>query len=110
MICANSGGCDRSNYNAVDLNGIVFTLRDWQDSKVEWTDTGSDLMQGRWVKGPQNVTWQASEQGSGMRMERLRVDGAEPWHFDHVHACDTSSDQTNGEFARIFPPCPTGGP
>jgi hypothetical protein len=110
MICANPSGCDRTNYNAVDLNGIVFTLRDWEDSKVEWTNTGSELMAGRWVKGPQDVTWQTSDQGSGLRMERLRVDGAERWHIDHGPECDTSSDQTNGTYARVFQPCPTGGP
>jgi hypothetical protein len=110
LICANPGGCDRTNYNAVDLNGIVFTLRDWEDAKVEWTNAGSDLMSGRWVKGAQNVTWQSSEKGSGLRMERLFVDGAQPWHIDHGPECDTSSDQTNGEYARVFQPCPTGGP
>jgi hypothetical protein len=110
MLCARAAGCDRSNYNAVDLNGIVFTLRDWQDSQVGFTNTGSDLLSGRWVKGPQNVTWQVSEQGSGIRMERLRVDGAERWSLDHGPECDTSYDQTNGAFARVFQPCPTGGP
>ncbi len=110
MICAAPSGCDRSNYNAVDLNGIVFTLRDWEDAKVEWTNTGSDLLSGRWVKGAQNVSWQSSDQGSGLRMERLFLDGAESWHNDHGPECDTSSDQTNGTYARVFQPCPTGGP
>jgi opacity protein-like surface antigen len=101
MLCARAAGCDRSNYNAVDLNGIVFTLRDWQDSQVGFTNTGSDLLSGRWVKGPQNVTWQVSEQGSGIRMERLRVDGAERWSLDHGPECDTSYDQTNGGRASL---------
>jgi hypothetical protein len=110
LICARTAGCDRANYNAVDLNGIVFTLRDWQDSKVEWTNSNSDLMRGRWVRGPQTVTWQASDQGSGLRIDRLRLDGAERYSIDHQSQCDTSSDQTNGTYARVFQPCPTGGP
>lgn len=112
MVCARSAGCDRSNYNATDLNGIAFTLRDWQDSQVSLTNAGSDLLQGRWVKGAQNVTWQSSDRGSGLRMERLRVDGAERYTLDYqaIGACDTSYTQTNGEFARKFQPCPTGGP
>lgn len=112
MVCARPAGCDRSNYNATDLNGIVFTLRDWEDSHVNFTDTGSDLMQGRWVKGTQSVNWQSSDKGSGLRMERLRVDGAERYNLDYqaIGACDTSSTQTNGQFARVFQPCPTGGP
>jgi hypothetical protein len=112
MVCADSRGCDRSNYNATDLNGIVFTLRDWQDSQVNLTNTGSDLLSGRWVKGSQEVDWQSSDKGSGLRMERLRVAGTEPYKLDYqeIGACNTSSDQTNGEFARSFQPCPTGGP
>jgi hypothetical protein len=43
-----------------------------------------------------------------MRMERLCVDDAQRWSFDHGPECDTSSDQTNGEYARVFQPCPTG--
>lgn len=112
MVCARPAGCDRSNYNATDLNGIVFTLRDWQDSQVNLTNGGSDLLQGRWVRGTQNVDWQSSDRGSGLRFERLRVDGAQRYVLDYqaIGACDTSSTQTNGEFARRFQPCPTGGP
>lgn len=112
MVCARSAGCDRSNYNATDLNGIVFILRDQQDSQVSLTDSGSDLLQGRWVKGAQNVTWQSSDNGSGLRFERLRVDGAQRYVLDYqaIGACDTAYTSTNGEFARKFQPCPTGGP
>jgi hypothetical protein len=112
LVCARPAGCDRSNYNAVDLNGIVFTLRDGQDSQVGFTNTGSELMRGQWVRGSQNVTWQSSDNGSGLRFERLRVDGAERYVLDYqaIGSCDTSYTSTNGEFARKFQPCPTGGP
>jgi len=109
LTCFRQAGCDRANFNAVDANTIVLTLADRQNSQVSFTN-GSALMQGSWVRGAQTVTWNASDNGSGLRWERLRVNGAERFVIDHRPACDLGSSGANGEFARQFAPCPTGGP
>lgn len=110
MQCVRPAGCDRSNYNATDLNGLLFILSDDVNSHVEFTGTGSALWQGRWVRGNHNATFQVSDLGSGLRHERLRIDGAQRWNWDHWPECNTSSSQVNGEWARSYQPCPTGGP
>ncbi len=112
LVCNLPGGCDRANYNAVDTNGFVFILSDDEDSKVSFFNTDSPLMGGQWVRGTQGVFWNASDKGSGMRFERVRVDGADRHviDFQALGGCNVTSSQTNGEFARTYQPCPTGGP
>ena len=110
LLCVRAAGCDRANYNSVDANGFVFILADESDSTVAFTNTGSALMQGQWVTGAQNVTFNVADQGSGIRWERMRVDGAQRWAWDHGPECNVSSSQTNGEWARSYQPCPVGGP
>lgn len=110
MECVRPEGCDRSGYNATDANGFVFILSDDSNSQVGFTNTGSALMQGQWVRGGQEVTWNTSDLGSGIRFERLRIDGALRDVIDYAGQCDTSTSGVNGEWARSFQPCPTGGP
>ncbi len=109
LTCMRQAGCDRSGWNAVDANTLTLTLADRQDSQAHFT-SGSALMAGGWVRGAHAVTWSASDQGSGLRWERLRLDGAERSVTDHRGACDLGSSGPSGEFARQFQPCPTGGP
>lgn len=110
LICVRAARCDVSGNNAADLNGIVFILADDSDSRVDFTNTDRSLLAGRWVKGTQDVTFDVSDSGSGIRWERLYVDGGELWNLDHGPECNTSSTQSNGEWARSYTPCPTGGP
>lgn len=112
LECVRAAGCDRSNYNAVDLNGLVFILSDDSPSQVAFTDPGSALMQGSWVRGAQSFNFNVADQGSGLRVERLRIDGAQRWEWDHWPECSggISSSPANGEWARTYQPCPVGGP
>jgi hypothetical protein len=110
LTCVRAKRCDVSGNNAADLNGIVFIVSDDSDPRVDFTNTDKALLAGRWVKGSQDVTFDLSDSGSGLRWERLFVDGAELWNLDHAAGCGTSSSQTNGEWARTYTPCPTGGP
>lgn len=112
LLCVRPAGCDRANYNAVDANGFVFVLNDDSPSQVSFADTGAPLMAGQWVRGTQKVSWSASDLGSGMRDERVRVDGAQRHLVDYqaMSQCNATASQTNGEFARTYQPCPTGGP
>ncbi|HEY5054415.1 MAG TPA: hypothetical protein VII45_13510 [Solirubrobacterales bacterium] len=107
MECVRPAGCDRSNFNATDANTFVFVLEDDQNSQVALTN-GSPLMTGQWVRGAQAATFNWTEHGSGIRFERIRIDGAERWSIDHqaTGECNTGSSQANGEFARVFQPCP----
>ncbi len=112
VICNLPGGCDRANYNAVDANSFVFILNDDENSKVAIDNVNDPIMKGEWVRGTQGVFWKSSDQGSGMRVERVRVDGAERYVLDNQARglCNATSSQTNGEFSRVYQPCPTGGP
>jgi hypothetical protein len=112
LRCVRPAGCDRANYNAVDANGFVFILDDDSPSKVSITHTTSPLLSGLWVRGAQTAYWDTTEAGSGMRFERVRVDGDMRGAIDYqaMGQCNATSSQTNGEFSRGYQPCPTGGP
>lgn len=105
LQCVRPAGCDRSGGNAADANTFVFTLADESPSQVGLTN-GSALMAGAWVRGAQAATYQFTELGSGIRVERVRVDGAERFNFDHAGACDMDFNGAVGLFARTFQPCP----
>ncbi len=104
LTCVRPAGCDRSNFNAADANTLVFTLNDDQDSKVAIDNT--PFTGGQWVRGPQSVNWNTSDNGSGIHDEWLRHDGSVDYHG--IAVCDTGFSGLNGEFARSFHPCPTG--
>lgn len=108
--CIRAARCDVSGNNAADLNGMVFILSDDSDSHPEFTQTESPLLADHWVTGNQSLTFSASDAGSGIREERVYVDGAEIWSLDHGAECATSVTPSNGEWARSYSPCPTGGP
>lgn len=108
MECVRSAGCDRSNFNAADSNTMLLTLDDPSPPVVAVGE--SALTAGRWVKGSQPITWATTEAGSGLRFERLRVDGGERVTSDYRSSCDIDTSEATGEFARGFEPCPRGGP
>jgi hypothetical protein len=112
LACVRPAGCDRANYNATDANGFVFILSDNVPSSTSFYNTGSPLLQGAWVRGVQEIGWNITEHGSGLRLERVRLDGQEidRVDFQAAGACSTSFSQTNGEAARGYTPCPVGGP
>ena len=108
LTCVRPAGCDRTNFNAVDANTLHLTLDDVSPSQIGIT--GGAISSGAWVRGVQNVTWNTSDLGSGLRAERLRVDGAQRQVLDWRGSCNLDANGTSGEFARDFVPCPTGGP
>jgi hypothetical protein len=108
LTCTRSAGCDRTNFNAVDANTMTLVLNDSDPAHVNLT--GGAVVSGEWARGAQNVTWNTSENGSGLRFERLRVDGAQRYLIDHRGSCNLDASEASGEFARDFQPCPTGGP
>lgn len=111
LECVRPAGCDRSNFNATDANTFVFILNDDQDSQVSF-DGNSPLIDGRWARGTHNLLWHSSDNGSGMRFERLFIDGSLRYTIDYQAAglCSTGFSPTNGEFGQSFSPCQTGGP
>ena len=106
MVCMSYGGCDRSGVNETDLNGMVFILSDEYPSVVNLIGTDQPFLSGQWVRGPQAIGYNWTELGSGMKMERVKVDGAVLSEIDH--SCDVGFSQTNGEYARTYQPCDTG--
>ncbi len=112
LICVRPAGCDRANFNATDANGFVVILNDDENSKIAFTSYNPQLIGGAWVRGIQGIVWNVSDNGSGLRFERLRVDGTERHVLDYqaMGQCNATYSQANGEFARTYQPCPTGGP
>ena len=108
MTCFRPAGCDRSGWNAVDANTITLVLADVSPSQVGLS--GGAILSGAWARGGQGFGWSSSDQGSGIRFERLRIDGAPLADYDYRGQCDLDATQASGEFARSFQPCPTGGP
>jgi hypothetical protein len=109
LTCVRPAGCDRANYNGTDVNTMAFTLVDDQNAQVGFTN-GSTLMSGAWSRGVQGVTYNDADNGSGLRWTYARVDGVERYRFDYRGGCNLDASQSNGEYARVFQPCPTGGP
>jgi len=111
LTCMRPAGCDRANFNAVDANTIHLTLADRQDPSVSFV--GSSTVNGSWVRGEQPISWHESDQGSGLRFSRLKVDGHTlgdgTIDYQANGGCDIGSSGASGEFARRFNPC-TGGP
>jgi hypothetical protein len=109
VTCFRPAGCDRAGHNVSDANTFVLILSDEQNSSVGFTGS-SAFMSGQWVKGNQTATYSWTENGSGIRFERLWVDNAERFGIDHVAAGQCNRDYwpaAGGEFARNFQPCPT---
>jgi hypothetical protein len=106
LTCFRPAGCDRTNFNAVDANTFVLTLADRFDSQVGWSGN-SPFMSGQWTRGNQSATFSWNELGSGIRFERIRIDGSERWSIDHVATGECNRDNWGGvgEFARNFSPC-----
>ncbi len=109
LTCFRAAGCDRSGFNAVDANSIALILDDVSPSQVNLTNTGAPFLGGQWVRGTQSVTYSWSDLGTGIRMERIRIDGDERFTLDHtaMGECDRNWTSANGEFARSFQPCAT---
>jgi hypothetical protein len=105
LECVRPAGCDRSGGNAADANTFVFTLADESPSQVSLTNGGGPIMEGHWVRGAQSATYQFTELGSGIRMERIRIDGGERFAIDHSGECSVDSNGAIGVFARAFQPC-----
>lgn len=107
MHCFRGGGCDRAGENYVDANSFQLIANDVAPPSVGFHGS-SAIMHGEWVRGTHEVTWHVSDVGSGLRRERLRVDGG--LRMERTHNCNVDSNGATGEFARDFVPCPTGGP
>jgi len=110
MTCVRPAGCDRANFNAVDANTMVLILADRQDASASFI--GSETVNGSWVRGWQGLSWFESEQGSGLRFSRLKVDNATlgdgTIDYQAGGSCNTGYSDYNHEFARVFQPCPVG--
>lgn len=107
LTCMRPAGCDTSGWNAVDANTMVLTLSDNWAPQTWLTNSDPALMSGAWVRGTRTASFGWSELGSGIAMERIRIDGADHWVVNHfaTSECDIGSSQINREFARAFQPC-----
>lgn len=110
LTCMRPAGCDRSNFNAVDANTMHLTLADRQDPSASFV--GSPTVDGTWVRGETAISWYESDQGSGLRFSRLKVDGNAlgdgTIDYQANGGCDIGWSGASGEFARRFNPCPGG--
>lgn len=107
LTCMRPAGCDRSGYSTVDANTIVLILDDAAPVELHLTNTDAPLLSGQWVRGNQTAYYSWSDQGSGIRMEWINIDNAQPFTIDHWNECNTGYSGPSGEFARAFQPCAT---
>jgi hypothetical protein len=107
VTCYRAAGCNRSGWNLVDANSFVFTLADTYPLELWLTNTSAPLLSGQWVRGTQTATYAWSDQGSGIRMEWVDIDGARQFTIDHASECAIGSSGVNGVFALGFQPCST---
>ena len=107
VTCFRPAGCDRSGENTADANTMALVLDDAAPVDLQLTNTSAPLLAGRWVRGTQTATYSWSDQGSGIRMEWIDIDGARKFTIDHWNECNTGASGPNGEFARVFQPCAT---
>lgn len=108
LTCMRPAGCDRSGWNDYDANTMTLMLEDVSPASAHFTENGDPLLSGVWVRGAHSASYQLFDQGSGLRMGRLAVDGSERQSDDFAGRCDRDSSQASGEFARNFKPCPEG--
>lgn len=106
MTCAKSGGCSTDGVNTADFNGLDFIMADEEKAKASYTKTGTDFLSGRWVKGRHVATFDTTDVGSGVRHDRMKIDGAEHWSY--LRSCSVSSTARSGEWARKYKPCDDG--
>ena len=111
MTCYRPGGCSREGWNAADANSIAITLNDKEAPHVNF-EGESHVFAGDWVKGNNAIAWRESDQGSGLRFSRLKVDGSTlsdgTIDYQANGGCRTGYSDANGEFARDFTPCTQG--
>jgi len=111
MTCYRPAGCSREGWNAADANSIAITLNDKSDAHVNW-EGDSHVLAGDWVRGNNAIAWRESDQGSGLRFSRLKVDGSTlsdgTIDYQANGGCRTGRSDANNEFARDFTPCTQG--
>ena len=111
MTCYRPAGCSREGWNAADANSIAITLNDKEAPHVNW-EGDSHVLAGDWVRGNNAIAWRESDQGSGLRFSRLKLDGATlsdgTIDYQANGGCRTGHSDANGEFARDFTPCTQG--
>ena len=107
LTCMRPAGCDTSGWNAVDFNTMVLTLSDNWTPQTWLTNSDPALMSGAWVRGTRTASFVWSELGSGIAMERIRIDNADHWVVNHFATgeCNVGYSQVNQDFARVFQPC-----
>ena len=111
MTCYRPAGCSREGWNAADANSIAITLNDKEAPHINFEGT-SHVFAGDWVKGNNAIAWRESDQGSGLRFSRLKVDGSTlsdgTIDYQANGGCRTGRSDANSEFARDFTPCTQG--
>ena len=111
LACVRPAGCSREGWNAADANSILITLQDKSDPHVNF-EGESPILNGDWVRGDNAIAWRESDEGSGLRFSRLKVDGSTlsdgTIDYQANGGCRTGHSDANGEFAADFTPCPRG--
>ncbi len=105
LECVRAAGCDRTGLTEADANGFVFVLSDDFDSRIDVTNASTPFMAGTWTAGAARASWSVTEQGSGLRLMRVAVDGANDAVYDYAPFCDTQTTASNGMSGRALAPC-----
>ena len=110
LWCVRPAGCDRTNFNAVDGNTFTLVANDKQDPQVSFVDAA--IIRGEWVRGYNPLSWFESDQGSGLRFSRLKVDNATlgdgTIDYQGNGGCRIGYRDGGREFGKSLQPCTLG--
>jgi hypothetical protein len=110
LWCVRPAGCDRTNFNAVDANSISLVLDDRSAPQVAFEDGAT--VRGDWVRGYQVLAWRDYDQGSGLRLSQLGMDGAVfgdgTIDYEAGGGCRIGHRDGGREFGKSLQPCILG--
>jgi hypothetical protein len=80
LLCPQgSAGCTFGERSSAALSALNFRLQDLAAPQVA---SGGELLAGSWRRGVQNLAVSATDAGSGLRYDELRIDGESVSHTD----------------------------
>ena len=110
LWCVRAEGCSRAGFVAADANTITLVANDKKRPDENFVDAA--IVRGEWVRGYNPLSWFESDEGSGLRFSRLKVDNATlgDGTIDYLanNGCRLGYRDGNREFGKSLQPCTLG--
>jgi hypothetical protein len=110
LWCVRAAGCSRAGFVAADANTITLVANDKKRPEENFVDAA--IIRGEWVRGYNPLSWFESDEGSGLRFSRLKVDNATLGDgvidYQANNGCRIGYRDGNREFGKSLQPCTLG--